>query len=238
MCVLSIVPQSGFLIVTSNRDEQRTRENSMLPAFVNLGERKTIIVKDSKAQGTWILTDHTRRTAVLLNGAFENHIPTPPYRESRGITLMNLFQEQDFKKAFELYNLESIEPFQIIFIEHKVGYHFLWDGLNKHLLSIDLNKPHVFFSATLYTKKQQEVKRNNFFSALNKHPKCTATWLLNFHSNQANISSDVNFFMNREKHTTKSITQIQLNSKQSFYKHWQIWDDQRLEYTLDHVTFS
>jgi hypothetical protein len=238
MCILSIVPLSKVTIITSNRDEQRSRENSVEPTIVNLGGRKTIIARDSKANGTWIVTDNSGRTAVLLNGAFEKHVSKPPYRESRGITLINLFEESDFNTAFQLYNLEKIEPFQIILINNPNSFQFLWDGNKKYVFSIDLNKPQVFFSSTLYTKKQQEDKKNNFLSALNKIEECNANWLLNFHSNQDVISADLNFFMSRENQTTKSITQIEINSCSSSYKHWQIWDNQRHEYTLEHVTFS
>lgn len=238
MCILSIVPLPEGTIITSNRDEQRSRPNSLAPTTLTIGKRKTICAKDFKANGTWILTDNTGRTAILLNGAFENHVSTPPYRESRGITLISLFEENDFKSAFQLYNLENIEPFQIILIDNLNGYHFLWDGIKKHILSIDLTKPHVFFSSTLYTKKQQENKRNHFLSTLNTLHECNANWLLNFHLSQNDNSTDLNFFMNRENHTTKSISQVELNSSYSIYKHWQSWDNQRYEYTLQHVTFN
>jgi hypothetical protein len=238
MCILSVVPLAEGTIITSNRDEQRSRANSIAPTIVTIGERKTIIAKDFKANGTWMLTDNTGRTAILLNGAFETHVSTPPYKESRGITLINLFKESDFENAFELYNLENIEPFQLILIDKLYGLHFLWDGSKKYVLSIDLNKPHVFFSSTLYSKKQQENKRNHFLRTLNNLEECNANWLLNFHSNQNNNSADLNFFMNREKHTTKSISQVELSSSHSIYKHWQSWDNQWHEYILPHGPFN
>jgi uncharacterized protein with NRDE domain len=117
MCILSIVKSAQGIVITSNRDEQRSRKNSLAPEIINLGERKAIIARDAQAQGTWLLTDNFGRTAILLNGAFESHIPTPPYRESRGIILMNLFQEENFKSAFLFYNLDNIEPFQVIYLD-------------------------------------------------------------------------------------------------------------------------
>jgi hypothetical protein len=237
MCILTVVPITGALIITSNRDEQRTRANSVIPSIEKISERETIIARDRKANGTWILTDDRGRTAVLLNGAFESHTPIPPYRESRGITLINLFEEEDIKKAFQLYNLNNIEPFQIIVIDKSEGFHLLWDGNEKHAIPIALNKPHVVFSSTQNNKQQREVKRNHFLNAYKDLNECNAKWIFNFHSIQTALSSETDFFMNRNLHVTKSITQIEINSNISFYKHLQTWDNQLYEHSLEHVSF-
>ena len=238
MCILSIVKSEQGIVITSNRDEQRSRKNSLAPEIINLGERKAIIARDAQAQGTWLLTDNLGRTAILLNGAFESHIPAPPYRESRGIILMNLFQEENFKSAFLFYHLENIEPFQVIYLDPERAFQFVWDGNQKHLFEVDLSTPQVFFSPTLYTKEQQEEKRNHFFKILAEIESMDSSQLLEIHSNQNINSLDLNFFMSREHQTTKSISQVELNSTQSKYVHWQSWDNQRHHHILEHVAHA
>jgi hypothetical protein len=238
MCILSIVKSQQGIVITSNRDEQRSRKNSLAPEFLDLGKCKAIIARDAQAQGTWMLTDNLGRTAILLNGAFETHIPSPPYRESRGIILMNLFQEDNFKSAFLFFNLEKIEPFQVIYLDRNQAFQCVWDGNQKHLFELDLSTPQGFFSPTLYSKEQQDEKRNHFFKTLGEIDSIDSAQLLEFHSNQNINSSDLNFFMSREHQTTKSISQVELNSTKTKYVHWQAWDGQKHELTLEHVAHA
>jgi hypothetical protein len=90
----------------------------------------------------------------------------------------------------------------------------------------------------LYTKEQQEEKRNHFFKTLAEIDSIDSSQLLEIHSNQNINSLDLNFFMSREHQTTKSISQVELNSTQSKYVHWQSWDDQRHQHILDHVAHA
>ena len=237
MCILSIVKSEQGIIVTSNRDEQRSRKNSLAPEIIELVDRKAIIARDAQAQGTWLLTDNLGRTAILLNGAFESHVATPPYRESRGIILMNLFQEENFKSAFLFYNLENIEPFQVIYLDQEWAFQCVWDGNQKQLFEIDLSTPQVFFSPTLYSKEQQTEKRNHFFKTFTDLSLFKAPRLFEFHSEQ-NENSDLDFFMSREHQITRSISQVELNSTQSNYVHWQSWDDQRHQNILEYVAHA
>lgn len=236
MCILSIVKSNDRLIITSNRDEQRSRKNSQIPAIINSGNRKSILARDAQAQGTWLLTDNFGRSAVLLNGAFTSHTSTPPYRESRGIILMNLFQEEQFKSAFLFYNLNNIEPFQVIYVDLKNALQCVWDGEQKHVFQIDLSKPQVYFSPTLYERSQRDVKRKNFLSTFEKIDSITKAELFDFHTANKEENSDLNFFMNREFQTTKSVTQIEIYQTQTNYLQWQAWDMQRHEITLPHAT--
>lgn len=235
MCILSLVRTANSIVLTSNRDEQRARPNSFPPEITTARNRKTILARDAQAQGTWLLTDNYGRTAVLLNGAFERHTPTPPYRESRGIVLNNLFQEENFKNAFLFYNFDNIEPFKVIYLDQHLTLQCIWDGNEKYIFEIDLTIPNVFFSSTLYNREQQELKKNHFLEIFKSYKHIDSSFLFEFHSNQNILSSELNFFMNREEQITKSVTQIELSSTQSQYVHWQAWDNQKHELTLEHV---
>ena len=238
MCILSIAKSQNGIVITSNRDEQRTRKHSLAPEIIHHGKRQTILARDAQAHGTWFLTDNTGPIAILLNGAFECHVPSPPYRESRGVILMKLFQEEDIKSTFLSYILENVEPFKMVYIDKNESFQCVWDGIQKHVLEIDLNVPHVFFSSTLYTKEQQEVKSEHFLKALNNFEQVNAEWLLGYHSSQQRYSSEVNFFMSREYHTTKSISQVEVCKTYSRYVHLQAWDGQHHEYILEHVAHN
>ncbi|MGL1516781.1 NRDE family protein, partial [Vibrio parahaemolyticus] len=47
--------------------------------------------KDPDGGGTWIALKENGDVAILLNGAFENHIPAYPYRRSRGLIFLDIF---------------------------------------------------------------------------------------------------------------------------------------------------
>lgn len=235
MCILSIIQSADRIIITSNRDEQRSRKNSQAPEIIDIGNRRAILARDAQALGTWLLTDNSGRTAILLNGAFECHTPTPPYRESRGIILLNLFHEEDFKTAFLFYNLENIEPFQVVLVDKATAFQCIWNGVQKHVFQIDLSKPHVFFSPTLYSSEQQNFKRDFFLSVFEEIDSIKPSDLFNFHTSTTKENPEFDFYMNREFQTTKSVTQIEIEDTQSNYLHWQTWDNQKHELTLPHV---
>jgi len=84
MCTVSFIPVGGKLFISSNRDEKRSRKIALPPAQYEYNELKFVFPKDADAGGTWIAVKENGDAAVLLNGAFINHIAEPPYRKSRG----------------------------------------------------------------------------------------------------------------------------------------------------------
>ena len=114
MCTVTYIPLTNHCYLTSNRDEHKTRGLAIAPKRIHANECEIIYPKDADAGGTWIATKNTGEAIVLLNGGFYKHEPTPPYKKSRGIILLAIFNESNPLLALESINLLGIEPFTLI----------------------------------------------------------------------------------------------------------------------------
>lgn len=123
MCTVTFVPTSTGFILTSNRDEKNYRP-TLPPEIHVVNGKKLLFPKDEEAGGTWIATNNQHQTVCLLNGAFETHVKNPPYRKSRGLILLESFGYDSFAEFAENVDLENIEPFTLLLIEHQEIVHF------------------------------------------------------------------------------------------------------------------
>ena len=119
MCTVTFIPLKNGIILTSNRDEHISRGLAQYPEFYLSNNKKLVFPKDSKAGGTWFISNEHGDTGILLNGAFKKHISTPPYRKSRGHILPDIFQSDSPLEALNHYNLKGIENFTIILWEEE-----------------------------------------------------------------------------------------------------------------------
>lgn len=164
MCTVTYIPQAGGqYILTTNRDEQASRSPQQLS--VESREGATLIFpRDVGAGGTWIVTADSDRTVCLLNGAFEGHEHRPPYRRSRGLMVLDLF---DFPSAEEFvaeYQFEGMEPFTMVMVEWGNLYELRWDERTAHFSRMDAGAPRIWSSSTLYPpairgKREQWFRR-------------------------------------------------------------------------------
>jgi hypothetical protein len=235
MCILSIVHQGNEIIVTSNRDEKRERPNSCTPEVIVRDGRSIVYAQDSLQNGTWLVADDSGRVAVLLNGAIKPHVPNPPYRMSRGLLLLDVFEKEDFLTAFHEFDLTGIEPFQMIFISKGSIYQMLWDEQFKQVVQFHHQSSVCFFSSTLYSEHHQQEKENWFIKQQHILNGDCALHLFDLHQQRSNNTEDGCFFLNNSTHITKSVSQVVIAQGQSTYRHWQSWNDERFEITLPHV---
>ncbi|WP_375559356.1 NRDE family protein [Bernardetia sp. OM2101] len=168
MCTLTFVPlENKNFILTSSRDEQKTRKNSELPSFTEINNTKILRPVDGDAGGSWIGITDKGRTLCLLNGAFQKHTRNTPYRKSRGIILMELLSSNS-ESEIESYNFDKIESFTLIWIEKKVSsvslteYRWVEEENKLHTKIIDSKFAYIWSSATLYTSEIAE-KREEWF---------------------------------------------------------------------------
>ena len=89
MCTVSYVPAKAGFILTSNRDEHISRGIARYHDLYQMDDTILAYPVDAKAGGTWFICNGQGDTGVLLNGAFEKHLPDPPYRKSRGAVLIH-----------------------------------------------------------------------------------------------------------------------------------------------------
>ncbi len=168
MCTLTFVPlENNNFILTSSRDEQKSRKNSELPSFTEINNTKILRPVDGDAGGSWIGITNKNRTLCLLNGAFQRHTRNTPYRKSRGIILIELLAAKS-EKEIESYDFDKIESFTLIWIEQKddsvslTEYRWVEEENKLYKKIIDTNFAHIWSSATLYTSEIAE-KREEWF---------------------------------------------------------------------------
>lgn len=225
MCTLTFVPlENNNFILTSSRDEQKTRKNSELPTFTTLNKTKILRPVDGDAGGSWIGITEKGRTLCLLNGAFQRHNRNTPYRKSRGIILMELLATTS-QSDIEKYNFDKIESFTLIWIEkHKkdtvfslTEYRWVEEENKLYKKVMDTKYAYIWSSATLYTSEIAE-KREEWFEEWTKfylkkgQPLDTISQILwYFHvkgGEKQNASPREQILMNDPQGGTVSLTQI------------------------------
>lgn len=216
MCVLTYLPtkDNGF-IFTSNRDEKTTREPAIPPRKYETGGRYMFYPKDPQSNGTWIGGCYTH-TLCLLNGGLNPHIPTPPYRQSRGKVILDFYQFLDEEKFINNYQFEGMEPFTLVVINrhNNLNYNEIcWTGKEALNTIRSRAEPRIWSSVTLYSPQIIREREQWFCDFLQKQPAYTAEDVLRFHHTGGNGDLRNNIKMNRDEILkTLSITQFQVNN--------------------------
>lgn len=219
MCTVSFISTKKGVILTSNRDEHISRGIALYPEFYQLNGKILAYPKDSKAGGTWFISNEKGDAGVLLNGAFEKHIPLPPYRKSRGLVLPELFQYDSAFETLKAYDLTGIENFTIILWEQQQLREIKWDGTK---LFVQLHNPkqaHIWSSVTLYSEKMITERHGWFNNWLLSDKIIMQPDILDFHSNTSANNKEYGLRISRDNEiSTSSITSISLeNQKATFY---------------------
>lgn len=220
MCTVTYIPVNGNYFITSNRDEKNIRPAALGPAVYEIGGKKLVYPKDAKAGGTWIALHENGNAAVLLNCAFEKHLPQPFYRDSRGNILLEIISHERPAWYFHYMDLVNVEPFTLIITEQENLYECRWDGQEKHGQQLKKHRPYIWSSATLYNK-DIITKREQWFAAfLNNTPRPTQKDILAFHQFSGDEDRANNLVMERQNvYSTVSITSILLTADRASMKY-------------------
>lgn len=235
MCTVTYIPTTNGAIITSNRDEHISRGIALYPVFYSMGNKMLAYPKDSKAGGTWFICNEQGDTGVLLNGAFEKHTPTPPYRKSRGMVLPEIFQNYSPLNAIQHYDLAGIENFTIILWEQGLLYEIKWDGLQLFIKNHAPQKAHIWSSVTLYSGKMISERHGWFESWLQVNQSMTQEDIVHFHSNTGADNKEYGLKISRENAiATSSITSAAIENKKTVFLHKDLIQhiDTVLEYDL------
>ncbi|MEM6380648.1 MAG: NRDE family protein [Bacteroidota bacterium] len=220
MCTVTFVPQKGQgFILTSNRDEQASRSPENITK-TTLYDQQMLFPRDTEAGGTWIAVSDQNKVVCLLNGAFDLHRRTPPYRKSRGIMVLESFEYDSLQEFAENYDFENLEPFTFVLIDNGTLAELRWDGTKKHYKKLDNRQMHIWSSATLYdaeTRKRREV----WFEDWKKtHENYNLSSILDFHKNAGDGDPWNDVIMNRLGMVqTVSITNV-INDQKGIAMHY------------------
>lgn len=212
MCTLSFIPVSDTdFIFTTNRDEDPNRV-ALKPQRYNHQGHNLYYPKDSKANGSWIISNSVDTTLCLLNGAFEKHQRQSSYRQSRGVMLLEFFEYSNFKDFIDYYQFEGIEAFTLVVVESKsevLIWELVWDEQELHVKELPGSEPHIWSSTTLYTKPMKYEREQWFWDWLRNEEQINPASILNFHKTGGEGNLEYGLYMNRRNLVrTVSITQV------------------------------
>ena len=218
MCTVTYLPlNSKEFILTSNRDEDISRQAALPVLEYLIGGRTVYFPKDQKASGTWIAYDTKGYTLCLLNGAFEKHIPKTNYKKSRGLMLLDFYEFNDPEEFAKNYDFSGIEPFTLIMAyccsdTDRVLLHELkWDEAKAHLIVHDSDLPQIWSSVTLYKDEVIEERRTWFTSWLDSNSNYSNDDILFFHHFGGIGTQENDLMINRGNKKTVSICCIHRN---------------------------
>lgn len=207
MCTVSFVSAGTKKIITSNRDENIQRKNAAAPAVEKINGHEIIFPKDAKAGGSWFAASDKAVISVLLNGAFNKHIPVPPYRKSRGLVLLDIITAADPLAYFSEDNLLQIEPFTVVLFQPGFLHELRWDGEQTYKKALDISGNYIWSSATLYSDEVIAYRKNLFEKFIENNKTPDAESIHRFHA-ENNRDEENGFVINRKTGMkTFSITQ-------------------------------
>jgi len=222
MCTVSYMPlPAGGFIMTSTRDERLLRSPALPPDNYEVHGRKVYFPRDLDAMGTWIASGPDVDTLCLLNGGFELHEHTPPYRKSRGLVLLDYYKENDLAWFRDEYNLDGIEPFTLLVHGGTLSSldELRWDGDLIHHRSVPADLAGIWSSVTLYTPEVIQQRKVWFDTWIHTSPQLSTGLIVNFHKTAGTGDTYNDILMNRDN-TIRSVSITSLTriaGKHEFY---------------------
>ena len=234
MCTVTFIPANGKYFISSNRDEKNTRCQAIAPAVYKINNKKLIFPKDADAGGSWIALHENGNAAVLLNGAFEKHIPMSPYRKSRGVVFIDIIGDEKPVKFFHESDLYQIEPFTLVLVENNNLYECRWDGAEKYYRQLKKHRPYIWSSVTLYEKSVVQKRERWFASFLSNKPHPTQKDILEFHQFTGDGDAHNDLLMQRAGvFSTVSITSMLLTAGRGSMKYFDLKDKSMYEKKIE-----
>ncbi|MRT94103.1 NRDE family protein [Ancylomarina sp. 16SWW S1-10-2] len=215
MCTLSFIPVSdNDFIFTMNRDEDPNRIALEPQKYVHNG-LELYYPRDSKANGSWIISNGINTSLCLLNGAFKKHKRRSDYRQSRGLMLLEFFEYSNPTDFIDNYQFEGMEAFTLVIVQggSKIClWQLVWDEQNLHVKKLPASKSYIWSSATLYSDSMKYEREQWFRDWLRNEKEINQASSLNFHKTGGKGNLEYGLLMNRKNRVrTLSITQISGN---------------------------
>jgi hypothetical protein len=227
MCTVTYIPTKHGCFLTSSRDENTMRPIALAPDMYEHNGVNIVYPKDTKANGSWIAFTQNGNAAVLLNGGFEKHISTPPYRKSRGLVFLDIIAHPQPEFCFLGMNLDNIEPFTLVLFAGGFLFEARWDGVQKHFIQVDETTQHIWSSVTLYTAEVIAKRKSWFEEWIKANPHPSAKSIFNFHHFAGDGDAANSVLMNRnDEMLTVSITGIDICMDAGTMQHFDLKENQ------------
>lgn len=212
MCTVSYLPQQDGFILTSNRDEKLARPAAIPPFKYRIHGMEIVYPQDPSAGGTWIALGENGTALCLLNGAENHHKSNPPYKQSRGLILLDFWKFSNINAFIQSYDFEGIEPFTLIVAGPGFCQIIRWNEIRIRLENMAELKPTIWSSATLYSPETILDRQKWFAEWLSRNPEQSMASILNFHYFGGKDDPENKLVMKRpDAKQTVSISSIQFN---------------------------
>ncbi len=212
MCTVLFIPKGDKYFFASLRDENPLRPRATAPGFKLMGNTKVLSPTDALAGGTWLGITETGNIVILLNGGFDKHERRINYTKSRGLIVYELLASNTPIAAWDLLELENVEPFTLVVWSEGVLLELVWDGESKQGTRLQTKQPHIWSSSTLYSGEAKAYRRNLFQNWIGLNQPVSALSLFNFF--KSNPDDENGFLMNRNEQTktlSYSFIEMQIN---------------------------
>ncbi len=230
MCTLSFIPTSDKdCIFTTNRDEDPKRIALVPQKYKHDGIELTY-PKDSKANGSWMISNGIDTSLCLLNGAFVKHAKRDDYRQSRGLMLIDFFKFPTCQEFIDQFQFEGMEAFTLVVLESKQEVYLtelIWDEHKLHVRKLPPDKAHIWSSSTLYNKEMKIEREQWFWNWLKDETQLESSSVVNFHKTGGSGNFEYGLFMNRQNIVrTVSITQIAISSQAHSMQYFDLLEEE------------
>jgi uncharacterized protein with NRDE domain len=235
MCTVTYIPVQHSFFLTSNRDENKVRLKAEQPQWYKYASGHLLFPKDGNAGGTWMALHENGNAMVLLNGAFINHQYLPPYRKSRGLIFLDIFDHPQPLSAFEQIHLNKIEPFTLVIRQADQLFETRWNGQEKSIKELDADSSYIWSSATLYNDVIIQKREQWFTSFLKEYESINEKEILHFHRFAGDGDDANDVLMNRNNELfTVSITQLHRHQDLSHMHYHDLVTDQLFSQEYNH----
>jgi uncharacterized protein with NRDE domain len=235
MCTVTYIPHNDSFFLTSNRDEKKTRLKAAPPQWYKFASGNLLFPKDGNADGTWMALHENGNAMVLLNGGLVNHHYNPPYRKSRGLIFLDVFDHPQPVSAFEQIHLNKIEPFTLVIRQANQLFETRWDGQEKTISELDPSSAYIWSSATLYSDDIIKKRKNWFEVFLKEYASAGSKEILHFHRFAGDGDEKNDVLMNRDNELfTVSITQLHRHKELSHMHYHDLISDQISSQQFNH----
>ena len=230
------MPEGNKTIITSNRDEKIIRPAALLPQKIETRNGVLYYPVDAKAGGTWFITNDKGDVGVLLNGAYEKHIPKESYRLSRGSILPALFTAENPLDALDSFDFEGIENCTLVLFVDGFLNECVWDGTNLTITKLDEKKRYIWSSVTLYNTEMIAARKQWFKEFNTSNPNPSQEEMIHFHTNSGTGNDEFGLKMNRgNEMLTVSITSVLVSEESTRLKYFDVLNDVSTHHTIENT---
>ncbi len=236
MCTVSFIPVGNKVIITSNRDEKIVRPAALPPKkIMTTADGALYFPVDAKAGGTWFITNNKGDIGVLLNGAYQKHIPQPSYRLSRGSILPTLFSYDNPIHALREFNFIGIENCTLVLYVDGQLHECIWDGTTANITQLDVTERYIWSSVTLYDTTMINERRQWFGEFINQNLYPSQQEIIHFHTNTGKGNNHYGLKMNRDNlMLTVSITSAEVREYDTVLDYIDCLTNSHTLYSIEH----